>query len=58
MSALNPTMRVGEQIAEEARAHKILEEGARRKRSECSKDGLHEPERRYPLIPRQELSAV
>jgi oligopeptide/dipeptide ABC transporter ATP-binding protein len=55
MSALNPTMRVGEQIAEAARAHKGLSRKAsRRKAIELlERMGFTEPERRYKLYPHE-----
>jgi oligopeptide/dipeptide ABC transporter ATP-binding protein len=55
MSALNPTMRVGEQIAEAARAHKdISRKESRRKAIELlERMGFTEAQRRYKLYPHE-----
>jgi oligopeptide/dipeptide ABC transporter ATP-binding protein len=55
MSALNPTMRVGEQIAEAARAHsKLSKKAGKQKAIELmERIGFSEPERRYRLYPHE-----
>jgi oligopeptide/dipeptide ABC transporter ATP-binding protein len=55
MSALNPTMRIGPQIAEAARAHKDLSRReAKRKAIELlERMGFTEPGRRYRLYPHE-----
>jgi oligopeptide/dipeptide ABC transporter ATP-binding protein len=55
MSALNPTMRIGEQIAEAARAHKKMSK--RKSKSKAigllERMGFTEAERRYRLFPHE-----
>lgn len=55
MSALNPTMRIGVQIGEAARAHKDLSraEAKRRALELLSRMGFSDPERRYRLFPHE-----
>ena len=55
MSALNPTMRIGEQIAEAARAHKDLSKKASKKRAIelLEQMGFTEAETRYRLYPHE-----
>jgi oligopeptide/dipeptide ABC transporter ATP-binding protein len=55
MSALNPTMRIGAQIAESARAHRDLSRSEAKRRSIelLSRMGFSDPERRYRLYPHE-----
>jgi oligopeptide/dipeptide ABC transporter ATP-binding protein len=55
MSALNPTMRIGEQIAEAARAHKKLsrKESKSRAIELLERMGFTEAERRYKMFPHE-----
>jgi oligopeptide/dipeptide ABC transporter ATP-binding protein len=55
MSALNPTMRIGPQIAEAARAHKELSKRAAKARAIelLGRMGFSEPERHYRLFPHE-----
>jgi oligopeptide/dipeptide ABC transporter ATP-binding protein len=55
MSALNPTMRIGPQIAEAARAHSDLSRSAAKQRAIelLERMGFTEPGRRYRLFPHE-----
>ena len=55
LSALNPTMRIGAQIAEAARAHRSLSRAEARQRAIglLNRLGFTQPERRYRLFPHE-----